>query len=135
MDFSNSIWDLNKRFTNRTETTEFKESTKCKNDDYKIINNKRARTNDSVLEVIEISDNSQSEALIVTSPFATPIRDRYCQSNLSQSSDKENVDIPETSTQKNKIIAKQIAFEHKLDKIKKEFEKIESPEKNDIFLS
>jgi len=85
------------------------------------------------------------------------------QSNLSQTSDKENVDIPEISFRTNKIInremfydrlirkfkeqqsaitqvfttVKQIApediFKEKLEAVKKELEKIEPPKKRDVF--
>jgi hypothetical protein len=47
------------------------------------------------------------------------IHDRYCQTNLSQLSDKKNMEKPETIVQKKRIIALEIIFEHKLDHIKK----------------
>lgn len=85
------------------------------------------------------------------------------QSNLSESSGKENVEIPELSIHKNRIIKKEMfyeriirkfkekqaayeltdaikkqkspedIFQEKLDLMKKELEKIEPPKKQDIF--
>jgi hypothetical protein len=144
MDSLNLMRDLYKRFTDRNETSEFNESTKRKNDYYEIMNNKRARMNDNVVEVIKIIDYSLSEVdenitepeitlFRVNSPLAMPIHNRYCQTNLSQSSDKEIVEKLKISIQKNKIIAQGIISEHKLDHIKKEVMKIESPKKNEIF--
>jgi sentrin-specific protease 1 len=100
--------------------------------------------NDNVIEVIEIIDDSLSEIyeditepettpFRVTSPLTMPIHDRYCQTNLSQSSDKENVEKPETSIQKNRIIAQEIISKHKLDHEKNKVKKVESPNKNEIF--
>jgi hypothetical protein len=57
MDSLNLMRNLNKRFTNRNETSEFNESKKRKNDNYEIMNHKRARMNDNVVEVIEIIDH------------------------------------------------------------------------------
>lgn len=62
MGFFNSLRNIKKWFTNKTGITEPKTPTKRKHDECETISNKKARMDDSLVEVVEISDESLSEA-------------------------------------------------------------------------
>lgn len=78
MGFFNSLRSIKKWFTDKTGITGAKESTKRKHDDNEIINNKRARMDDSLVEIVEISDESISETeeveITEPGPSTMPLR-------------------------------------------------------------
>lgn len=113
MGFFNSLRNIKKWFTDRTGTTESKELTKRKHDDCESINNKRARMDDSLVEVVVISDDSLSEAeevdITEPGPSTMPLRasppvmlidDRRCQRTISPSN---IVDLTENTNDENNI--------------------------------
>lgn len=69
---------IRKWFTDKTGFTRSKESLKRKHDKCETINNKRARMDDSLVEVVEISDESLSEAeeveITEPGPSTMPLR-------------------------------------------------------------
>lgn len=113
MGFFNSLRNLKKWFTDKTGITEAKEPTKRKHDDCEIINNKRARMDDSLVEIVEISDESISEAeeveITEPGPSTMPLRAsppvmliggrRNQRRTMSPSS---LIDLVETSDEENK---------------------------------
>lgn len=62
MGFFKSLRNIKKWFTDKTGISRPTESTKRKHDECEILNNKRARMDDSLVEIVEISDESLSEA-------------------------------------------------------------------------
>lgn len=79
MGFLNTLRNLKRWFTNKTGITEPRiESTKRKHDECETIKNKRARMDDSLVEVVEISDESLSEAeeveITEPGPSTLPLR-------------------------------------------------------------
>lgn len=75
MGFFNSLRNLKKWFTDKTGITGFKEPIKRKHDECETISNKRARMDDSLVEVVEISDESLSdtEEVEITEPEPSTI--------------------------------------------------------------
>lgn len=78
MGFFNSLRNLKKWFTDKTGITRSEEPLKRKHDGCEIISNKRARMDDSLVEVVEISDESLSETkemeITEPGPSTTPLR-------------------------------------------------------------
>lgn len=69
MEFFSSLGSIKKWFTDKIGITEPQESVKRKLDECEIIKIKRARMDDSVVKVVEISDKSLSEAEVeITEP-------------------------------------------------------------------
>lgn len=114
MGFFNSLRNLKKWFTDRNGTTESKESAKRKHDDCEIINNKRARMDDSLVEVVVINDDSLSEAeevdITEPGPSTMPLRasppvmlidDRHCRNRTILSSSV--VDLTASNDDQNNI--------------------------------
>jgi len=79
MGFLNAFRNLKRWFTDKTGITEPRtDSTKRKHDECETIKNKRARMDDSLVEVVEISDESLSETeeveITEPGPSTLPLR-------------------------------------------------------------
>lgn len=78
MGFFDSLRNIKKWFTDKTGITVSSESIKRKHDECDTISNKRARMDDSLVEVVEISDESLSEAedveITEPGPSTVPLR-------------------------------------------------------------
>jgi len=78
MGFLDSLRNLKNWFADITGITRLKERTKRKHDECETISSKRARMDDSLVEVVEISDESLSEAeeveITEPGPSTMPLR-------------------------------------------------------------
>lgn len=78
MGFFNSLRNIKRWFTNTTGITIPSEPIKRKHDECETISNKRARMDDSLVEVVEISDESLSEVeeveITEPGPSTVPLR-------------------------------------------------------------
>lgn len=112
MGFFSSLRSIKKWFTDKAGIT--RESVKRKHDECEIINNKRARMDDSLVEVVEISDESLSEVeeveITEPGPPTVPLRasppvmlvdGRHHQSRTM--SPIKTVDLTESSDDEKKI--------------------------------
>lgn len=111
MGILNSLRQLKKWFTDKTGITGSKESLKRKNNECESTsNNKRMRMDDSLVEVVEISDESLSEAeeaeIIEPGPSNVPLRASppvMLDGRHQQRRVMSIIDLTESSDEENKI--------------------------------
>lgn len=111
MGFLNTFRNIKRWFTEKTGITE---PTKRKHDDCETVKSKRARMDDSLVEVVEISDESLSEAeeveITEPGPSSLPLRasppvmliGKHQQGSTASSSAMTNIDLTECSDEETK---------------------------------
>ncbi|VVC42487.1 Ulp1 protease family, C-terminal catalytic domain [Cinara cedri] len=110
MGILNVLWNITKWFTDKTGITRPKESLKRKNDECEIISNKKMRMEDSLVEVVEIGDESLTEGeeveIIEPGPSDVPLRANpplILDGRLNQNQIMSPIDLTESSDEENII--------------------------------